>query len=188
MPYSDDLTIREARELYFTTSGFDERTYSEKWARFPLGKFAFYLPNFPARRKAVPLHDIDHILTEYKTDYFGEYKIAAYECGTGHGKYWVGWMINTQAIIAGALLIPRESVRAFARGRRSKGVYHFQAHEPLLDRKVGDLRRETTASEHEVYPTVGDALGFFSLVTVAAIVHLGPLVLLGVWLYVSFFK
>src|SRR5688572_10939089 len=107
MVYAEDLTIQEAREIYFANSRFDASTYTEKWVKLPFLGFHFYLPNFAARRRAAPLHDIDHILTEYKTDWLGEWEISAYEIGTGCGRYWAGWMINLQGMLVGAVSIPR---------------------------------------------------------------------------------
>jgi hypothetical protein len=178
MIYPHDLSVLEARKLYFSNSGFDDRTYTDRWAKLPILWFHIYLPNFAGRRHAVPLHDINHILTEYKTDWLGEWQIGAYEIGTGCGRYWAGWLINLQGIIAGAFIAPKKSVQAFARGRRSKGIYHFMDHKPLLLENVGALRKSTTVSDEAVVPRVSDAILFYLIVLMSITAHLAPFVLL----------
>ena len=40
-------------------------------------------PNTDSRKRAVPLHDLHHILTGYKTDWMGEAEIGAWELRAG---------------------------------------------------------------------------------------------------------
>ena len=150
-------------------------TYSDDWIKLPVWKFhSLYLPNFPARRKAT-LHDIDHILTEYNTDWRGEWQISAFEIGTGCGKYWAGWFINLQGIIVGGICYPLDSVRAYARGRRSRGVYNYRDHEPLLSEKVGKLRSQLAVSAASVTVTAIDAILFYFTVLFSIAINFGPL-------------
>jgi hypothetical protein len=176
--YSNELLVKEAREIYFSRSGFDSKTYTESWIKLPIWNRHFYLPNFSARKKAVPLHDIDHILTEYNTDWKGEWQIAAYEIGTGCGKYWAGWMINLQGILAGSIFYPRDSVRAFARGRRSQGVFSYESYQPLLTEKVGDLRKRLMVPDDNVIVSVGDVILFYLAVFFSFGIFFGPLIAL----------
>lgn len=175
MMYSDDLSVREAREIYFKNSGFDQGTYTDRWVKFPVLGRTIYLPNIKLRRDAVPLHDIDHVLTEYKTDWEGEWQICSYELGTGCGTYWGAWLINAQAIMAGGIRAPKACLKAFARGRRSKGVFSFTSVEPLLEQRLSILRERTTAPEGNIHPNSFDFLLFFSLVIAAYVVHLVPI-------------
>ncbi|MGE0634491.1 MAG: hypothetical protein AB7O96_18895 [Pseudobdellovibrionaceae bacterium] len=180
MKFSEDLLIHEAREIYFAKSGFSADTYTDKWARFPLGPFSFYLPNFKARREAVPLHDIDHILTEYSTDWKGEMLISGYEVGTGCGKYWAGWLINLQGLLPAAILFPRETLKAFARGRRSRGVFGFADYKPLLEKKLGVLRDELSVPRGEVEVSSEDFFAFFGYLLLSMGMYLTvPLLILG---------
>lgn len=179
MVYDNSLTIGQAREIYFQNSGFDESSYTDKWVRLPVWKGAIYLPNLAPRRKAVPLHDIDHILTEYATDWPGEWQISSYELGTGCGKYWIGWLINLQAVVIGALVTPRACIRALARGRASRGVYRYLSHESLLRENLGELRKKTTAPIDIIRPSFKDATIFYLYVLASIGIHLVPLLLLG---------
>lgn len=122
------------------------------------------LPNIKLRRDAVPLQDIDHVLTEYKTNWEGEWKICSYELGKGCGTYWRAWIINMQALLAGGIRTPNGCLKAFARGRRSKGVFHFSSVEPLLEERLSDLRERTTASEENTFSNLADSFLLYSLV------------------------
>jgi hypothetical protein len=178
MNYSDELVVRDALEVYFLRSGFNSDSYFDRWVKLPLGPFRIYLPNFSARRKAVPLHDIDHVLTEYNTDWRGEFQISAYEIGTGCGKYWAAWFINLQGIILGSLLFPRDSVRAFARGRRSKGVFGYPSHEPLLSCRVGELRQNLTLPDQFTVSNFSDFVLLYLISGSATLLFVSPAILL----------
>jgi hypothetical protein len=182
MIYADNLTVKEARDVYFQRSGFDERTYTDPWVKLPVLGRTVYLPNAKLRRKAVPLHDIDHILTEYQTDWLGEWQISAYEMGTGCGTYWAAWILNMQAIVVGAIRAPKACIKAFSRGRRSKGVYSYPSFESLLTENVGDLRRKTTATEQNIIPTVQERVLFYFVVFLSAVFNFAPLVILGIFI------
>ena len=130
-----------------------------------------------ARRDAVPLHDIDHILTEYKTDWLGEWEISSYELGTGCGRYWAATLINMQAILVGALRAPRLCIKAFARGRRSKGVYHFSSVDELLNQNLGSLRQLTTSSAENIKTSFLDKVLFFLWLFASVALHISPLLI-----------
>lgn len=180
MIYPDDLTLHEARDLYFRKNGFDDRTYTDSWVRLPVLGRTLYLPNIGARKKAVRLHDIDHVLTEYPTNWLGEFEISAYELGTGCGRYWAAWLINMQAVVLGALRAPKALIRAFARGRRSRGVYGFPSERPLLQKRVGELRAETTAPRASIRIQPLDVILFLTWFAASIALHLLPLVAIGV--------
>jgi hypothetical protein len=176
--YSDELSVREALEIYFMRSGFSSETYNSDWVKLPIGRFNFYMPNFSARKRAVPLHDIDHILTEYDTTWSGEFQISAYEIGTGCGSYWAAWFINLQGIVAGIFVCPLKTIRAFARGRRSPGIFANDSYEPLLEKKVGHLRRELTKSPESVRVSGSDLIYFSLWVSFSIAAHATPVIAL----------
>src|SRR4051812_21463599 len=178
MLYPNELLVRDAREIYFSRSGFNEKSYSETWIKLPVWKWHFYLPNFSARKKVLPLHDIDHVLTEYETDWKGEWQISAYEIGTGCGRYWAGWFINSQGILVGGIFYPRESVRAFARGRRSIGIYGYDSHLAILSEKVGALRAKLLFPPELVTVSTSDIVLFYASFVAAAIFHFSPFLIL----------
>ena len=76
------------------------------------------------------------MLTGYQTDWRGECEIAAYEYGTGMGKYWVAWVINLVALLMGVFLCPKRTWAAFKRGRHSQSIYKGLTVEALLEMEI----------------------------------------------------
>jgi hypothetical protein len=117
---------------------------SAKWFRVKLGPFVVPVPNFPARRRAVFLHDINHVLTDYDTRFSkGEMEIAGFEVGAGCGGYVAAWSLNLFMMLLGLIIGPRRVIRAFKRGRRSRSLYRLGwPRERLLSASRSELRAE----------------------------------------------
>lgn len=139
--YDDALTMREARQQYFTRWGFDDRGYTEPWVHLKLGPVPFAFPNTATRQACVPMHDLHHVLTEYPATYRGEAQIGAWEVASGCRQYTAAWVLNLGCLGYGALLFPKATFRAFVRGRRGANLYRDGFREELLDERVRDLRR-----------------------------------------------
>src|SRR5258706_8879519 len=116
--YDNSLTVKEGLEKYFRDfnlhgGGYDVPTFKIIiWK-----KLRFTLPNTKGRVEAVKLHDIHHVLNEYKTKLKGEAEIGAWEIGSGCGKYYAAWLLNFGAMLYGIFLWPRMTFRAFVKGR-----------------------------------------------------------------------
>ena len=138
--YAPELTMREARTRYFSENGFgDDGGYGDAWVDFKLGPVPFPIPNTPARVKAVRYHDLHHVLTGYRTNFPGEVEISAWELGAGCKKYFAAWQLNLGGMAAGLLFMPRRTLQAFVRGRRSDTLYGNEF-EPLLEQTVAQVR------------------------------------------------
>lgn len=140
--YADETTVAAARDEYFRANGLSLAAYTDRWVKLKIGPVPFAFPNSAARRAAVKLHDLHHVATGYATTWTGEAEIAAWELAAGCGRYWVAWMLNVGALGVGLVIAPRRTLRAFARGRRSKTLYHRAFGDDLLAMTVGDLRRD----------------------------------------------
>jgi len=177
--YPDALSLREARSRYFAHNGFDEETYVEPFVRIPVGPVAVYLPNLSSRKRAVKVHDLNHLVSGYGTDWQGEFEESAFELGTGMGGYWFGWFINVGGLAAGLVRSRERTLRAFARGRRARGsIYRHIARwsEELLDRPVSTLR-EVVAADEDGDVTADDKRAAFALGAVGVLLHAGVPVL-----------
>lgn len=141
--YESNELVRDARRGYFARSGFpDDGGYGDRWVHLKAGgRTVFVFPNTAARVRAVRLHDLHHILTEYDTSWTGEAEIAAWELASGCARYYAAWILNIGAMALGLIISPRRVLRAFARGRRSGNLYRTEFSEELLERTVGELRR-----------------------------------------------
>jgi hypothetical protein len=141
--YDATSTVGAARALYFETNGFGANGgYDEKWVRVKVGPAEFPIRNTASRVRSVRLHDLHHIATGYPTTLEGESLIGAWELGSGCRDHLAAWFLNASAFAFGIVLAPRALWRAFVRGRRSRNLYRDEWSEGLLDRTVGDLRRE----------------------------------------------
>ena len=165
---TDTATLREARRAYFDANGFGpDGGYGDKWIKFKFGWIPVILPNFASRVRAVKVHDLHHLVTGYGTDLVGEGAISAYEIGGGCGDYVAAWLINLMGMSWGVILAPRVCLRAFARGRRSRSVYHRAVDDELLDRTVADLRAELEIPSADLSPTLQERVGFTAWIAIA---------------------
>jgi hypothetical protein len=176
--YPDDLTLRDARARYFAANGFGgDGGYAKKVEVVKLGPIPILIPNVAGRVAALQYHDLHHVLTGYRTDLSGEFEIAAFELAAGCGRLWFAWLINLSGLPA-ALLLPHRAARAWARGRRSGGLYRGRVDDALLDRTVGEVRDRLRLRD-EPEPTARDWLGLLATTAVGMLVggaiYLGPL-------------
>lgn len=105
-------------------------------------KFSFYFPNFDGRRKAVMKHDIHHLLTGYKTTMKEEAEISAWEIASGCTQYPAAFFINTSGMMIGIPINFWKTLKAFARGRRTKNLYSDKVTtEQALDMNVEELKK-----------------------------------------------
>ncbi|WP_437833557.1 hypothetical protein [Sorangium sp. So ce1153] len=156
--YDEGLTMRSARAIYFDVNRFGaDGGYGDAWVDFKLGPLPVPFPNTRARVRAVRYHDLHHVLTGYDTSTIGEFEISAWELGAGCKDFAAAWQLNLGGLFAGLLSAPRRTVRAFLRGRRSESLYG-RPFEALLDRTVGELRREMRVDSPSSSPAAIDAL------------------------------
>jgi hypothetical protein len=142
MLYGDALTLRQARQQYFDDNGLGDGGYTARWVKFKMGPIPFAIPNTEGRKRAVKVHDLHHVLTGYATTWTGEAEISGWELASGCGGYAAAWVINFFAFIVGLIIAPRAVQRAFLRGRQSGNLYHQAFEESLLEKTVGQVRRE----------------------------------------------
>lgn len=140
------MKIREALQEHHRKYDFGTSPggYDDRWARVGFGPLTLRFPNFKARAEALRLHDINHIVTGYPPIQFkGEMELAYFECGSGLGRFWAGWLFDSFALIL-ALCWPMSAWHAFRRGFKAKRrLYrHYAYDDRLLDQSVEGLRAE----------------------------------------------
>ncbi len=142
-------TMREARALYFVANDFgDDGGYGDAWVHIKLGPVPVSFPNAAGRARAVPFHDLHHVVTGYETDIIGEFEIAAWELGAGCKDFWAAWFLNSGSLTGGLLSAPRRTFRAFLRGRGSRSLYGEDL-ETLLADTVAAVRSRMHTSQAE---------------------------------------
>ena len=173
--FADALPVRQALQRYFDQYHFKDGGYNERWFHIKIGPLHIPMPNTKARIAAVKLHDIHHIVTEYRADWKGEVEIGAWEIASGCGRYMVAWQLNFGSFLIGLFLFPRAVYTAFLRGRRARtNLYHAIPYDDALNGSVGELRARID-TDRSLEPAAGDRLLFagyalFSLLGVSLFV------------------
>lgn len=168
--YEPSMTMREARARYFEVNHFGaDGGYGDAWVDFHLGPLPMPFPNSKGRKRAVPYHDLHHIVTGYDTNTTGEFEISAWEIGAGCKDHLVAWQINLGGLFGGVLAAPRRTFRAFVRGRRSQSLYG-QALDGVLSQTVAEVRAQTGVDEPQQSASVRDVVLFVAAAAAGLVV------------------
>jgi hypothetical protein len=163
----DQLTLREALGQHLAENGFaPDGGLSDRWTFVRFGPIPICIWNTPARKRAAPFHDLNHVVSGYGNDAVGEAEIGAWELASGCKRYFAAWVLNWSVFLLG-LRSPRRMFAAFVRGRRTKNLYGSDT-DRLLDLPLGVVRSELEL-DRQVRPSGAD------LVLFAGAVLLSPL-------------
>lgn len=143
-----DPTMAEAVAEYRRANGFPEDGGAgERVAKVKLGPLVMPVPNIRARAEALPRHDLHHTLLGCDSSFRGEAIVGAWEVAAGCGRFWVATFFGAQAAFHGLFVCPRETVRAFALGRRSRTLYHGPWDDRWLATRRSELRARLLPAE-----------------------------------------
>ena len=175
------MTLFEARARYFLDNDLpSDGGYERNWVPVKLG-VRFYIYNSNARRRAVPYHDLHHVLTGYPTSLLGEAEIGGWELAAGTYPHWFATLISVPAVLIGLCFAPRRVFEAFRSGRRCRSLYREPITAELLSSEVKAVQTRLGLSDDIGQPLFSDYLTFGELCVVAASLVVGP-VLGIVWL------
>ncbi|HEY0078777.1 MAG TPA: hypothetical protein VGB73_09040 [Pyrinomonadaceae bacterium] len=158
--YDSEMTLGDARSLYFDLFGFKNGGYDDAWVVVKVWRFPIVFPNTKGRLRAVKLHDLHHVLTEYDANWMGETEIGAWEVATGLRKHYQGWLLDLLAFAIGLVINPRGVYRAFMRGRQSSNLYDMEFTEEFLSNRVGEIRRQLRLDREPAPASRADKLSF----------------------------
>lgn len=141
-PLAPALGVREALGIYLGENGFTEAGYESPTSEGSLLGWKFSVPNPPAHRRAIRLHDLQHVATGYGTDHAGEGELAAWQLRRGirgAGAYVATILVANLAL--GLLFAPRRTLRAFLQAGAGDSLFAVgPGYSDLLERTVGELR------------------------------------------------
>ncbi len=178
---SERLTVYEARARFFRRYGLGPNGgYYERWVPVHIGRLRFILPNTRGRMRALPFHDLHHLLTGYKPCWPGEALVGAWELAGGCGAFGAAWIFCLWASATGVLSHPGQVFRAFVRGRRGSNLYR-QPVDPWDRNLTVALLRERLGIVDEARANLGDKAAFAGWMTLA-LAFLGMTLLLPVGL------
>jgi hypothetical protein len=187
--YDPGLTLREARALYFERNGMPaDGGYKQRWIKVTRNRLPLYLLNTAPRRRAVPYHDLHHVLTGYDTSNSGEAEISAWEVAAGTWPHWFALFIDLAGLAVGLLIAPLQTFHAFARGRRSRSLYAEPLSDELLSNPIGATRRRLGIAIVPCHTTGIDAILFvltsiLAVLTLVLLVGLSPIFILIGWFW-----
>jgi hypothetical protein len=119
---------------------------SEPFAVVKVGPMPYPIPNTRSRKRAVRIHDLNHLVSGYRTDREGELEISAWELASGGcGGYGAAWVLDLAGMLGGFFVCPGRTVRAFTRGRRQRNLYPY-APDQLLAMDFDRARALTEAA------------------------------------------
>jgi len=182
--YAPNQKMVDARKDYFERNNFNNGGYDEAWVKLKVGPIPLAFPNTKSRVRAVRLHDLHHVLTEYDTNWRGEAQIGAWEVASGCGNYYAAWLLNIWVLGVGLVIAPRRTYRAFMRGRVCQNLYRGNFEEALLEKEVGAMRSELNlnSSAHSTDFKGKVALVFWAIISLIAWVAPYVVLFLIIWL------
>ncbi|MEE9254778.1 MAG: hypothetical protein V3U43_07575 [Pseudomonadales bacterium] len=170
------MTLSQAREQYFIDNDLPvDGGYDLKWVPLKLGAVRLYIYNSRARRRAVPYHDLHHVLTGYDASPLGEGEIGAWELAAGTYPHWFATLINLPAVLIGLCLSPGRVFDAFIRGRRSRSLYREPITEELLSTDVSEVQARLGLIGKNESALLSDYLTFAELCVLTLSLVLLPL-------------
>ena len=137
-----DSSVREALAQHLAESGLPpDAGDSDPFAVVRIFYLPYPIPNTRARKRAVRIHDLNHLVSGYKTDRIGELEISAWELASGGCRdYVAAWVLDLAGLLGGLMVAPKRTVRAFLAGRKQQNLYSFP-YEELLTLSVADACR-----------------------------------------------
>ncbi len=171
MNISPDMTLREAIGIFYKANNLPEDggVSKKNWSPITCRGLKIYLPNFEWRKKAIPFHDLHHMLTGYNLSPTGEFQISAWEFAAGRYPNIFTTFFCIPLVGMGAVLIPKKQFIAFLRGRRSQTLYSYNNYEPLLNKTVGELQKEIL-TRNNYSASRGDVFAYLTWVALSFLV------------------
>lgn len=175
-------TLRSARDAYFAENRFpSDGGYSARWVKIKVGPIPFAFPNTSERKRAVPYHDLHHVVTGYTAELVGEGEIGAWEIASGCTDYRAALILNLQ--VMGFMLVSqrRRIFEAFVRGCHTRNLYGREYGDRLLEQSVEATREELGLDRKTPAPTGADRRAFRRWSAAALALVWGPAIPLA-WL------
>lgn len=174
---SQATTVRQALKRHYRQAGLphDGGIGRRRWAPLPVAWLK--LPNFAWRRRALPVHDLHHVLLGYPCTPVGEFQMAAWEFAAGRFPHPLATAFCLPLIGLGAVVQPRRSFAAFVLGRASQTLYARGLTPAVLDSPVESLRQSILPAE-PFQPVARHVWAYLGWVSVSWAWMLAPVALL----------
>lgn len=130
------MTIEKSLQAFYKKNNF-KLDGGENDAYFSL-KFRYFsikLPNFSFRKKAIYIHDIQHILYQKDTSWKGEAFISGWEIGTNMWKHFPIGILSLWAMGFSLLNYPKEVLKGYRTGLKNKGILDINLEKEVIFNK-----------------------------------------------------
>jgi hypothetical protein len=99
----------------------------DKFNEVSIGGISFKYPNLDG--KALMLHDLNHLITGYKTNWTGECEVSAWELASeGRKGYARTWIYPISLVLIGIIICPFKTYRAFIHGLGKRNSFIISNH------------------------------------------------------------
>ena len=137
---SNSVLMKEARDWFLAANRLSVEGYAASTFTIAILGLSLKFPNTKARKRAVPLHDLHHVLTGFGTGWMGEAEIGAWDLRAGCNSF-ITYFLNGGGVLIGLFLSPRRVWRAFRCAKGQRTLYRDPiSYERLLQMTVSELR------------------------------------------------
>ncbi len=181
------MTVQEHLLAFYKANGVPDQGGADlNHFHFKIAGITLRLPNPEFRKKAVHLHDIEHVVFDCDTSWRGEAFIAGIEVGTQVWKHFPVCLLSFWAMGYSLWLYPKEVWHGFKVGSQSQGLFDLpQSQETLMGMDLQALKTMLRQSNRRS-TALGIALRFAAWVAVCQIVLSFPLLVLAlIWWLVA---
>lgn len=111
------MTIYEELKTYWQQNNLpDDGGVTDSFNVAKVGIFSFKYPNLDGN--ALLLHDLNHLITGYKTNWQGECEVSAWELASGGRKgYSRTWIYPISLVLLGMIICPIKTIKAYREGK-----------------------------------------------------------------------
>jgi hypothetical protein len=154
-------SVREAIQRHRSESGMDaDGGISDRWVVLRIGRIPMPFLNTAARRKALSLHDVNHLVAGTGEGNVGEAEISAWELASGGcGKYAAAWTLDLAGMLLG-MVWPVHVIKAFTAGRTMRNVYNLDL-DQILDLDLEELRQMLRRPDDRNLASILRSVGLF---------------------------
>lgn len=137
----ESCSLKEARDRFLAKNNLTVSDYTAPTFTIGVLSWRFKFPNTEARKRAVPLHDLHHVLTGFGTDWIGEAEIGAWELRAGC-KSFITYFLNGGGVIIGLFISPLRLWGAFRKAKGQRTLYRDSLlYDDLLQMTVLEARK-----------------------------------------------
>lgn len=171
----NDLLVSDALErMGLGRSPFEDVQLEEDWWYFEVWGYKIYCYNFAWRRKALPIHDLHHVVTTYPCTMRGEMQVATWEFAAGRFKNIFANLFCLPLVAVGVCIIPHKTFSAFRLGKKSHSLFDQMLVKDMAKLTVGELR-SLTKTDRPTGSVWSDFIKFAVLASLSAALILMPI-------------